>query len=499
VSHVPHTPRRGAGVEQRPVALFLRAAALSRAVNTTLANAAFGLCALLAACSASRREAPALRTPDLRASVAQRCGEPLGVTAPPGAAHQLAQSNAPSWTATIQLRATEFAPSQLEWRAAHTPLSAHASLISAELGGAPVEPRVQLADGAWRVDSARGAQWLAEGGLGRTREVDRFEGALLEGTTLRAQWSESSGAAVAPRALRVELGRPADAAGAARVALVFDGEVDFDHDSDPASAPVRTARREALRLDFALLPEGEPLRLLLPSPFVGGEARGLFLELLLDLRESSEARALALERCAASERGASEQQRSLAVHEARRAELEPNVEALEDPARARAALLQLALRTGAELAAELALSCSDSDLATLGPSARAALTSSLDAQLELDALGWRLERATLRALAAQKEARALPYELEGVLLRLTGELGRSAAALDDVAQTCASLAEYHARLAAENRIFLDDASAAARVRAYDWLASRGQAPAGYDPLSPAPLRRAALEASEKAP
>jgi hypothetical protein len=454
---------------------------------------------LFAACSASRREAPPLRTAELRASVSQRCGEPLGVTAPLGAAQQLAQSSTPAWTATIHLRATELAPSQLEWRAAHTPLSAHASLISAELGGAPVEPRVQLADGAWRVESARDAQWLAEGALGRTRELDRFEGALLEGTTLRAQWNEVGGAAVATRALRVELGRAADSAEAAQVALVFDGEVDFDHDSDPASAPVRTPRREALRLDFALRPESEPLRLLLPSPFVGGEARGLSLELSVDSRESSEARAQALERCAASERGASEQQRALAVHEARRAELEPSIEALDDPTRARTALLQLALRTGAELAAELALSCSESDLAALSSNVRAALATSLDARLELDALGWRLERATLRALAAQKEARALPYEIEGVLLRLTGELGRSAAALEDVAQTCASLAEFRARLAAENRIFLDDASAAARVRAFDWLAARGQAPAGYDPLAPAPERRAALEAAEKAP
>lgn len=457
------------------------------------------MCGLLAACSAIRREAPPLGTPELRASLAQRCGDPLGVTAPAGAAQKLAESSTPAWTATLHLRATEFAPSQLDWRAAHTPLSAHASLISAELGGAPVEPRVQLADGAWRVASAREAQWLLDGALGRTRELDRFEGALLEGTTLRAQWNEAGAAAAAPRGLRVELGRPAKDAGAAQVALVFDGEVDFDHDSDPASAPIRTPRREALRLDFALRPEGEPLRLLLPSPFVGGQARGLSLELTLDARESGEARAQALERCAASERGASELQRALAVHEAQRAELEPGVEALGDPARARAALLQLALRTGADIAAELALSCSESELATLCSNARAALLPNLDARLELDALGWRLERALLRGLAAQKEARALPYEIEGVLLRLTGELGRSAAALEDAAQTCASLAEFRARLAAENRIFLDDASAAARVRAFDWLAARGQAPAGYDPLAPAPTRRAALEAAEKAP
>jgi hypothetical protein len=57
-----------------------------------------------------------------------------------------------------------------------------------------------------------------------------------------------------------------------------------------------------------------------------------------------------------------------------------------------------------------------------------------------------------------------------------------------------SRAELAVRLWNENRILLEDASPASRVRAFDWLALRGLAPAGFDPLAPLAERRAALEA-----
>jgi hypothetical protein len=37
------------------------------------------------------------------------------------------------------------------------------------------------------------------------------------------------------------------------------------------------------------------------------------------------------------------------------------------------------------------------------------------------------------------------------------------------------------------------------VRAYDWLAARGAAPEGFDPLAPLPERRAALDRSRNEP
>ena len=44
-------------------------------------------------------------------------------------------------------------------------------------------------------------------------------------------------------------------------------------------------------------------------------------------------------------------------------------------------------------------------------------------------------------------------------------------------------------------MYLEDSSPSARVRAYDWLAARGRAPQGYEPLGPARERRRALDAA----
>jgi hypothetical protein len=56
-----------------------------------------------------------------------------------------------------------------------------------------------------------------------------------------------------------------------------------------------------------------------------------------------------------------------------------------------------------------------------------------------------------------------------------------------------SRASLDARLVSENLIYLEDSSPSARVRANDWLAARGRAPAGFDPLGPPRQRREALE------
>ena len=63
----------------------------------------------------------------------------------------------------------------------------------------------------------------------------------------------------------------------------------------------------------------------------------------------------------------------------------------------------------------------------------------------------------------------------------------------EVLKGAGSAADLRTRLLAENFIQLEDSSPAARVRACDWLAARGIAPAGYDPLGPPKARREALE------
>jgi hypothetical protein len=454
----------------------------------------------IACASARKREAPQLEVPALVARVSQRCGEPLGAIEPVGAAARLEQSDEEAWALRVGLVATEFAPAAAAG-AAPRPLGAHARLITAEIGGAPVEPRVVLAEGAWTNSDASadsGARSLLEAAeFGRQRALDNFDAVLLPGLTLRVEWRGGAPGDTATAALRVEVGRAPDAAETrARLGIVFEGEVDFDHDDNPATPAQRARRREALLLDLGPKLGASALQIALPTPFTGGEARGLVLELALAPSRDAEARAAAIARAKDSERGAGEWQRSLSAPEAQRGEFEALVEALANPERSRAALVQLGMRTGAELTADLALCATANDLLPLAAQARDALRAHADLAAAPADLGWRLERATLTWIATEKDARALPYEFEGVLLRRTGELGRSAAGLMDAATTCASSEAFARRLREENRIFLDDHAAAARVRAFDWLAARGWAPEGYDPLGDPKARRAALQAAE---
>jgi len=88
----------------------------------------------------------------------------------------------------------------------------------------------------------------------------------------------------------------------------------------------------------------------------------------------------------------------------------------------------------------------------------------------------------------------LPPELAGVLARETGEAGRNIGWFEELTRV-ESRDHFESRLIAENFTYLQDASPAARVRAYDWLRARGRAPAKYDPLGPAKDRAAAIEAA----
>ncbi len=427
--------------------------------------------------------------------MSQRCGAPLGAIEPVGAAARLEELVEDGWKLRVALVATEFAPPTVAG-AAPRPLGAHAQLISAEIGGAPVEPRGRLGDGAWTSLAPNSGSLLDGPEFGRQRALDRFEAAMLSGATLRIEWRETATNGEPTAALRIEAGRPTGAASSrADLALVFEDEVEFDHDGDPAT-PAHTRRREALLLDLGPELGARPLQIVLPSPFAGGAARGLVLELALERSDDVEARAAALARVHDSERGAGEWQRTLSEPEARRGEFEPLVDALSDARRAHAALVRLGTRTGAELTADLALCAAEHEVPLLAASARDALRAHSSLAAAPEELGWRLERASVTWIAAQMDSRALPYEFEGVLLRRTGELGRSAAGLLDAATTCASLEAFARRVREENWIFLDDHAAATRVRAFDWLSARGWAPDAFDPLGEPKVRRAALEAAE---
>jgi hypothetical protein len=79
------------------------------------------------------------------------------------------------------------------------------------------------------------------------------------------------------------------------------------------------------------------------------------------------------------------------------------------------------------------------------------------------------------------------------LVRQTGQFAQFPEELQECIQRSQSRLEFLARLIEGNRAFLEHASPSIRLRAFDWLHARSQAPLGYDPLERSSQRRRALE------
>lgn len=117
---------------------------------------------------------------------------------------------------------------------------------------------------------------------------------------------------------------------------------------------------------------------------------------------------------------------------------------------------------------------------------------------------WILERAAARvlaagALAAGTEHDGLAPELASVAQIYLGETVRSATTLLAALGQARTSAEFRAWVRAEHEVLLGDSQPAPRVRAFDWLRTRGAAPAGFDPLASKAERRAALAKAEQSP
>ena len=108
------------------------------------------------------------------------------------------------------------------------------------------------------------------------------------------------------------------------------------------------------------------------------------------------------------------------------------------------------------------------------------------------------KEAVITAAAPLERSASELAALQGILLRHAGEPARYPRLVDTLLGVSVDAADLEARLVAENRAFLEDSRPAARVRAYDWLAARGLAPEGFDPLGTSKARRAALEPAASA-
>lgn len=174
---------------------------------------------------------------------------------------------------------------------------------------------------------------------------------------------------------------------------------------------------------------------------------------------------------------------------------------LQIPASRRVAMVYLADRTDASLCLDLAMIADDDLLAQLAQSIQTGLSQDSEHQTS-QAVGWVMNRSALEILSQLLEAgesanpkEKLTEEENACLTTYAGEAGRHSSSMEGILRGVASQADLDNRLLAENMIYLEDSSPASRVRAFDWLKARGNAPTGYDPLGSAKDRRNALESN----
>jgi hypothetical protein len=160
----------------------------------------------------------------------------------------------------------------------------------------------------------------------------------------------------------------------------------------------------------------------------------------------------------------------------------------------RAALAYLAGQMRADICMDTAISADNAALTELCTKVAAELKQVKPDEPDAD-FAWMLDRSAFELMAKLQINGKLSRQLTDVLLLHAGEAGRSPSSLEQVMGKAASRKDLDNRLMAENMIFLEDSSAAARLRAFDYLAARGLAPAGYDPLGPPAERKKALDAA----
>ena len=281
------------------------------------------------------------------------------------------------------------------------------------------------------------------------------------------------------------------------VALLLRGSLPPD-DEEEGTVPVAT--RELVVLQPALPQDGSPLLLALPLRAPGHPRAALLVS--ISARPGSAGDVVFAQQVAEAAQSvlAATRERRVAASEltATEAFLRQVVSAfgvLQDEASRRAALAFLAGASDAPLCADVVLLADAEMLAQLSQHIEQGGRDLAGLVAQGGGLGWLLERSALQLLGERAESEPLPPELLGILLRHVGEPGRFSASLIDIVAACGSTAALHERLVQENQQYLEDSTAAARVRAFDWLDARGLAPSGFDPLAPLAARRAALAAA----
>ena len=376
----------------------------------------------------------------------------------------------------------------------YAPVGSRAVFFSSTGGGSAVMSAAELTRNATIADLQFPEDLpatLRKTHAGRMTTMTKFNGALPPGITVDfaaldpIDITDPVTATHTHRSLEIFVTRPADAAASPQIALVIK---DFSAWRDG---------QFGLRTEKALfdLPKTNTTNTALVVPFQFDDATSKAVAILVQLSPGTNdtAHVAATTNClkqvstklAATQPDLSTGQASPASAVA------AAVQSLTPVAGRRSSLAFLADQTSASICEDLAMEADDSILANLVKVIQQKAPTQTD-------VGWLLDFSSLQSLAklsndAANGTAKMPAELSSILTAHTGEVGRHPSSVDDLLRGLNSRQELENRLLAENTIFLEDSSPASRVRAYDWLNARHQAPAGYDPLAPAKQRRESLE------
>lgn len=451
----------------------------------------------LAACSGPQRAPAQLGLPPLSAVRSAHWG---AVLAGPGASSAPARSLDPAQVGKLLLEVQAFErwPSELSLPS----MDREAALVLEPNEEQWLQPASRLGARVFRLEPTLAERLRTDGSLGRRRELFQEVTALPDGASqvLNLVPQPGFGSPLEPTTLGVSVGRESQLL---QVLLAVEGPVlDVPHEPEdflPKDTPASVATQSSLGRELLSLRGADSaLDLIMRSPFPG-EAQGLWVRIQIQDGDASPEH---LARVQATERSLSarseelrERVRTLEAREQRRAEVERALRSISNSDNRRAALLFVAAGSSATLAEEFASALSDSELdrflerlAAAGDPARLALEDS--------SLGWTLERAAFDHLFSHADDDGLRGVWLAMATKRAGVLSREIEDLIELVGRQRTLAELAQALVAENRIALEDSSPALRVRAYDWLAARKLAPAGFDPLASREEREAHLKALE---
>jgi hypothetical protein len=325
----------------------------------------------------------------------------------------------------------------------------------------------------------------------RNLSLGRFEAGLPLRTTFALRTVAKASGDLGAREFATQvshLAGTADDASPIRVSFVLAGKFEAAGRDEPEE------RREVLMLREAPQVGGRPLLMLFaPRDLDGGGAYAILVALDPPLapdatEEEVAARLADLDRARAEIDVAAAREDPAAIPDPL-----AQVAALREELR-RGAVARLAIVHGAAFCRDFALAANDASIDGFVErlaKERAVASPTPD-------FGLALETAALRFVAERMSSSDFEPSLAAVVLEHAGAAGRFAAALEDAATGAATLRDVETRLVEHNVQFLADRSPSARTRAFEWLARRGLAPAGYDPMAALAERRKALRAFEDA-